>query len=72
MSRTPGGLIDLGGTPHVRVATTDNDGDTVFVATSVYGHTAAAERETLAAAHHLYPARHDYLMSDFPLVEVDA
>lgn len=65
MSRSlPGGLLELGGTPHVRVATTDDDGDTVFVSTSVYEHTSEHERETLAEAHHLYPARHDHIMTD--------
>lgn len=72
MSRNlPGGLVEIGGTPHVRVATTDDDGDTVFVSTSVYEHTSEDERDALAEAHHLSPARHDYIMSDFPMTEVD-
>jgi len=65
MSRNlPGGLIELGGAPHVRVAVTDDDGDRVWVSTSVYEHTSEEERQTLAEAAHLYPARHDHNMTD--------
>lgn len=63
-SNTKGGLIELGGEPHVRVAVTDNRGDDVWVSTSVYPFTSDDERETLAEAHHLYPAPHDHIMSD--------
>lgn len=64
MAGTQGGLLELGGEPHVRVAVTDDDGENVFVSTSVYRHTAEEERQVMAEANHLYPARHDHEMTE--------
>lgn len=66
MSRNlPGGLIELGGEPHIRVSTTDDDGTNVWVSTSLYGHTSDADRDAIAQGTGWYPARHDFIMSDF-------
>lgn len=61
---TPGGLVALGGSPHVTVSTTDNYGVGVIVYTSVLEHTTEAERRAIAEAQHLSPAPHDYNVQD--------
>lgn len=64
MSRSKGGLIEIGGEPHVTAAVTDDDGDRVWVSTSVYTFASEEERMTIAEAQHLYPAPYDHNMTE--------